>query len=140
MLLFDNPVLRYGLLLLGGLFLLALLYFIYVGVRALFREARQIARQAGHGPGAATSRAVARMALWSLFFLAFYFAAFLLGRRLGWWGVPAGAAALVAMVGGLLVAEKLLTVKPGDARGDVVVVTTVTGILALFAVVIWVAA
>lgn len=140
MLSFDNPLVRYGLLLVGGLFLLALLYFIYVGVRALFREARQIARQAGHSEGAATVRAAVRMAVWSLFFLAFYFAAFLLGRRLGWWGVPAGAVALVVMVGGLLVTEKLLTVKPGDTRGDVVVGATVAGILALFAVVIWVIA
>jgi hypothetical protein len=137
---FDNPMVRYGLLLVGGLFLLALLYFIYAGVRALYREARQIALQAGHPEGGATVRAAVRMAVWSLFFLAFYFAAFLLGRRLGWWGVPAGGAALVVMIGGLLVTEKLLTVKPGDVRGDVVVGTTLTGILALFAVVIWVAA
>jgi hypothetical protein len=137
---FDNSMVRYGLLLVGGLFLLALLYFIYAGVRALYREARQIARQAGHREGAAAVRAAVRMAVWSLFFLAFYFAAFLLGRRLGWWGVPAGAAALVVMIGGLLVTEKLLTVKPGDVRGDVVVGATLTGILALFAVVIWVAA
>lgn len=140
MLSFENPLLRYGLLLVGGLFLLALIYFIYVGVRALFREARQIARQAGHREGSATVRAVLRMGVWSLYFLAFYLVAFTLGKRLGWWGVPAAAAALVAMIGGLLVAEKLLTVRPGDGRADIVIGSTVASILALFAVVIWVAA
>jgi hypothetical protein len=138
--LFENPLVRYGLLLVGGLFLLALLYFIYVGVRALFRDARDIAREAGHKDGSATARAVVRMTLWSLFFLAFYFAAFLLGARLGWWAIPAGAAALIVMVGGLLVAEKVLTVRPGDGRADLVIGSTVTAILGLFVVVIWVAA
>lgn len=140
MLSFENPLFRYGLLLVGALFLVALLYFIYVGVRALFREARGIARQAGHREAGATVRAVVRMLIWALFFLAFYFAAFLLGKRLGWWGVPAGGAALVVMIGGLLVSEKVLTVRPGDARGDLVIGVTVTGVLALFAVVIWAAA
>lgn len=140
MLSLDTPWVRYGLLLVGGLFLLALLYFIYVGVRALFREARAIAHQAGHSGANAAARAVVRMTVWALFFLAFYLTAFLLGRRLGWWGVPAAAVALVAMIGGLLVAEKLLTVPPGDGRGNIVVGATVTGILALFGVVIWIAA
>jgi hypothetical protein len=140
MLSFENPLFRYGLLFVGGLFLVALLYFIFVGVRALFREARSIARQAGHREAGANVRAVVRMLIWALFFLAFYFAAFLLGKRLGWWGVPAGAAALVVMIGGLLVSEKVLTVRPGDARGDLVIGVTVTGVLALFAVVIWAAA
>jgi hypothetical protein len=140
MLLFDNPLLRYGLLLVGAVFLLALLYFVYAGVRALFREARDIARHAGHRDASATLRAMARMTVWALFFLAFYLAAFFLGRRLGWWGVPAGMGAFVVMVAGLLLAEKLLTVRPGDARADVGIGAAVTGILGLFAVVIWVAA
>jgi hypothetical protein len=140
MLSFDNPWVRDGLLLVGGLFLLALLYFIYVGVRALFVEAREIASRAGHRPAGAAARAVLRMAVWGLFFLAFYLTAFLLGRRLGWWGVPAAAVALAMMIGGLLVAEQLLTMQPGDTRGNVVVGAAVTGILALFAVVIWIAA
>jgi hypothetical protein len=138
--LFDNPLARYGLLLVAGLFLLALLYFIYVGARALFRDARAIARQAGHREGGATLRAIVRMTIWSLFFLAFYLAAFTLGKRLGWWAVPAAAAAMIVMIGGLLIAEKLLTVRPGDARADLVIGSTVTALLGLFAVVIWVAA
>jgi hypothetical protein len=140
MLSFENPPVRYGMMLVGGLFLVALLYFIYVGVRALFREARNIARAAGHGEDSAAVRAILRMAIWSLFFLGFYLAAFFMGRRMGWWGVPAGAVALVVMVGGLLATEKLLTVKPGDARGDLAIGVTVAGILALFGVVIWAAA
>jgi hypothetical protein len=136
---FDNPQFRYGSMLVGGLFLLALLYFIFFGVRALFREARGIAREAGHGAGSASMRATLRMVVWSLFFLAFYLCAFFLGRRLGWWGVPAGGVALVVMIGGLLATEKVLTVRPGDARGDLAVGVTVAGILALFAAVIWAA-
>jgi hypothetical protein len=140
MLSFENPLFRYGLLLVGGLFLLALLYLIYAGVRALFREARGIARAAGHRDISAAVRAAARMLIWSLFFLAFYLAAFLLGKRLGWWAVPAAGAALAVMIGGLLVTEKLLTIRPDDGRGDIVIGVTVAGILALFAVVIWAAA
>jgi hypothetical protein len=140
MLSFENPLVRYGMILVGGLFLVALLYFIYVGVRALFREARAIARDAGHREGSASARAILRMGTWSLFFLAFYLAAFFMGRRIGWWAVPAGALALVLMVAGLLVTEKVLTVKPGDARGDWTIGVTVAGMLALFAVVIWAAA
>jgi hypothetical protein len=140
MLFFDHPLLRYGVLLVGAIFLLALLYLVYAGVRALFREARDIARHAGHRDASATLRALVRMTVWALFFLAFYLAAFHLGKRLGWWGVPAGVAAFVAMVAGLLLAEKLLTVRPGDARADVVIGAAVSAILGLFAVVIWVAA
>ena len=137
MLSFDTPLVRYGVLLLGVLFLIALLYFVYIGVRALFREARRISMQAGHTEGSATLRAALRMLVWALFFLAFYFTGFLMTERIGWWAMPGSVAALVVMVGGLLVAEKVLTVKPGDARADVVLGSTISALLGLFAVVIW---
>jgi hypothetical protein len=45
----------------------------------------------------------------------------------------------VAMIWGLLLADKLLTVPPGDLRQQAVIGGTVTILLALFAAVIWLA-
>lgn len=139
MALFDNPLVRYAFLAVSVLFLAGLLYFVYVGVRALFRQARAIAREAGHREGSATARAILRMALWALFFLLFYLFAFFVGRRLGWWSLPPLVAGLVLMIAGLLLSDKLLTVRPGNARTQGLVGGTLAGLVAMFVVAIAVA-
>jgi hypothetical protein len=139
MTLFENSFVRYGLLGVGALFLAALLYFIYVGVRALFRDARQTAREAGYRDRSATLRAILRMTIWALFFGTFYLLAFFVGKRLGWWALPVAMLALVAMVWGLLLADRLLTVAPDDLRQQAGIGVTVAILLALFAGVIWIA-
>lgn len=136
MALFDDPLLRTAFLLIAALLLAGLLYFVFAGVRALFRRARQLAREAGHREGRAAVRAVLRMALWTLFFLLFYLFAFFTGRRLGWWALPPAAAGLVLMIAGLLLADKLLTVRPGDTRTQGVVGGTLVSLMALFMVAI----
>jgi hypothetical protein len=137
--LFENSIVRYGLMAVSALFLLALLYFIYVGVRALFREARRTAREAGYREGSAALRAILRMTIWAAFYGTFYLLVFFVGKRLGWWTLPVAGTALVAMIWGLLLADKLLTVPPGDLRRQAVIGGTVMILLALFAGVIWIA-
>jgi uncharacterized membrane protein len=134
--LFDNPLLRIAFLLIAALFLAGLLYFIFVGARALFRQARQIAREAGYREGSAAARAILRMAIWGLFFLLFYVFAFFTGKRLGWWALPPAVAGVVLMIAGLLLADKLLTVRPGDTRTQSVVGGTLVSLLAVFIVAI----
>jgi hypothetical protein len=77
-----------------------------------------------------------RMALWAMFFALFYFFAFFTGRRLGWWALPPAVVGLVLMIGGLLLADKLLTVRPDDARTQGVVGGTLVSLIALFIVAI----
>jgi Ca2+/Na+ antiporter len=132
MALFDNPLVRYAFLAVAALLLAGLLYFIYVGVRALFRQARQIAREAGHREAGATARAILRMTLWALFFGLFYLFAFFTGRRLGWWSLPLVVAGLVLMIAGLLLSDKLLTLRPDNGRAQSVVGGTLVTLLALF--------
>ena len=132
MTLFENALIRYAFIAVVVLVLGALLYFIFIGVRALFREARRTAREAGHREGSATVRAICRMAIWAAYFGAFYLLAFLVGKRLGWWAVPPVAAALVAMIWSLLLADRLLTVAPGDVRQQTGIGITVAAILAIF--------
>jgi xanthine/uracil permease len=139
MALFDNPLVRYAFLAVSALFLAGLLYFVYVGVRALFRQARQIAREAGHREASAAARAALRMALWALFFGLFYLFAFFTGRRLGWWSLPPVVVGLVLMIAGLLLSDKLLTVRPGNTRTQSLVGGTLVSLLALFVVAIVVA-
>jgi len=137
--LFDNIVVRYGLIAVSALFLLALLYFIYIGVRALFREARRVAREAGYREGSAAARAIVRMAIWAAFFGTFYLLIFFVGKRLGWWAFPLGAVGLVGMIWGLLLADRLLTVPPGDLRQQMIIGGTVTMLLLVFVGTIWLA-
>ena len=136
---FDNIVVRYGLIAVSALFLLALLYFIYIGVRALFREARRVAREAGCREGSASARAIVRMAIWAAFFGTFYLLIFFVGKRLGWWALPLGAVGLVGMIWGLLSADKLLTIPPGDLRQQMIIGGTVTILLLVFVGTIWLA-
>jgi hypothetical protein len=131
--LFDSAVTRYALIVLSVLFGAALLYFVFIGVRALFREARSIARGAGHTQGSAAVRALVRMTVWAVFFGLFYLLAFTLGKRLGWWAVPLVLAALAAMIWCLLLADRLLTVVPGDVRQQAGIAVTLLGMLGLFA-------
>jgi hypothetical protein len=136
MALFDHDVVRYAILIVSALLLAGLLYFVYVGVRALFRQARQVAREAGHREGAAATRAILRMASWAMFFALFYLFAFFAGKRLGWWAVLPAVAGLVLMVAGLLLADKLLTVRPGDTRTQSLLGGTLVSLLAVFVVAI----
>lgn len=128
--LFDSSFARYALIAVSVLFGAALLYFVFIGVRALFREARSIAAQAGHGQRSATFRAVVRMTVWAVFFGLFYLLAFTLGKRLGWWAVPLVLAALAAMIWSLLLADRLLTVVPVRQQAGIAV--TLLGMLGLF--------
>jgi hypothetical protein len=137
--LFDNLIVRYGLIAVSAVFLLALLYFIYIGVRALFRDARRTAREAGYRETSAAVRAVLRMLIWAAFFGTFYLLIFFVGKRLGWWALPLGAIGLVAMIWGLLLADKLLTIPPDDLRQQMVVLGTVTTLLLVFVGTIWLA-
>jgi hypothetical protein len=138
--LFDNSIVSSAFLALALAFLLGLVYFVFVGVRALFREARRVAREAGHREGSASVRAVVRMALWALFFGLFYLFAFFTGKRLGWWAVPVVAAGLILMIAGLLLADKLLTVRPGQVRTQGVIAGTLASEIALFVAAILLAA
>jgi hypothetical protein len=132
MALFDNPLVRYAFLAVASVFLAGLLYFIFIGVRALFRQARGIARQAGHREASATARAILRMTLWALFFGLFYLFAFFVGSKLGWWSLLPVVAGLVLMIAGLLLSDKLLTIRPGNIRAQGLVGGTLVSLLALF--------
>jgi hypothetical protein len=140
MTLFENTFLRYAFLAVVVLVLAALLYFIFVGVRALFRDARRIARQAGHRERSATVRAILRMTIWATYFGVFYLLAFLVGKRLGWWAVAPVAVALAAMIWSLLAADRLLTVAPGDVRQQTGIAIAVVVILGIFVAIIVMAA
>ena len=130
--LFENALARYALIAISALSVAALLYLVFLAVRALFRQARGIAREAGHPQGSATLRAVLRMSVWAAFFGLFYLLAFYLGKRLGWWAVPLVLAALAAMIWCLLLADRLLTVAPGDVRQQAGIAVTLVGMLGLF--------
>jgi hypothetical protein len=136
MAIFDHDVVRYAVLALSALLLAGLLYFVYVAVRALFRQALQIAREAGHQEGAAAARAILRMTSWAIFFALFYLFAFFAGKRLGGWAVLPAVVGLVLMVAGLLLADKLLTVRPGDVRTQSLVGATLVSLMVVFIVAI----
>ena len=120
-----------------GLLLLGLAYLGALGSRALFRQARQIAQQAGHRPRAAGVRAVVRMVLWSSYFAAFYFAVYLFGKRIGWWVIAPAVVAAALLIAGLLRADELLTVRPGDVRRQIGIGATLAALGALFGSAIW---
>jgi hypothetical protein len=136
MALFENVFFRYALLAVTVPIVGALLYFIWLGGRALFREALGIARQAGHRPRSAAVRAILRMAIWAAYFGAFYLLAFFVGKRLGWWAVPPVLLALAAMIWSLLLADRLLTVTPGNVRQQMGIGLTIALILLIFTIVI----
>jgi hypothetical protein len=81
-----------------------------VGARAIFRSSVATAREAGHAGMSASTRAVLRMVLWALAFLALTLFLHFVGKRMGWWALVPGIAALLAMIAGLLQADRLLTV------------------------------
>ena len=122
-----------------GLFGIGLVYFVFIGVRAIFRGARRTASAAGHGSTGAAMRATIRMALWSVFFGAFYLFLYLLGRRLGWWAALPGAAGLAAMIWALLQADRLLTVRAGDVRRQFGIGAGLVVLLGAFLSAIWLA-
>lgn len=131
--LFENALTRYALIAVSALALAALVYVVFLAMRALFREARGIAREAGHRQGSATLRAVLRMVVWAAFFGLFYLLAFSVGKRLGWWAAPLVLAALGAMIWSLLLADRLLTVPPGDVRLQTRIAVILAAMLGLFA-------
>lgn len=131
--LFENPLTRYTLYAVSALLLAALLYLVFIAARALLREARGIARAAGHPQGSATLRAVLRMVAWAAWFGVFYLFAFLVGKRLGWWAVPLVLAAFAGMIWSLLLADRLLTVLPGNRRQLAGIAVGVMGMLGLLA-------
>ena len=131
--LFENAITRYALLAVSVLALAALAYLVGIAVRALFREARGIARAAGHPQASAAFRAVLRMTIWAAFFGMFFFFAFCVGKRLGWWAAPVVLAALAGMIWCLLLADRLLTIPADRVREQAGIAVSVVGMLGLFA-------
>jgi hypothetical protein len=136
----DNALLQAILIGVMGLFGVGLVYFVFIGVRAIFRQARRIASGAGHLQRAATLRAVLRMAVWAVFFGAYYLFLYFLGLRLGWWAAIPAAIGLAGVIWGLLQADRLLTVDRDDVRQQVGIAATLTGLIAGYVSVIWFAA
>jgi hypothetical protein len=131
------PILLIGALLLLGA---GLAYFIFIGVRAIYRGASRTARDAGHAASGAGQRAILRMAVWAAFFGIFYGFLYFLGRWLGWWAVLPGLAGGVAMIVSLLQADRLLTVQRGAAWQQVGIALTIVVVLAAMVSVTWFAA
>lgn len=123
-----------------GLFGIGLVYFVVLGVRAIYRDARRTATEAGHRRGAAGVRAAVRMMVWALFFGAYYLLVYVLGRRLGWQAAVPAAVGLVAMVLALLQADRLLTVRREAVLQQVGIGAVIVVVLAVFVSVIWLAA
>lgn len=121
----------------GALAGAGLAYLAFLGARAIFRESRQTAREAGCREGTATVRAVLRMIVWALFFGIYYFFLFFLGRSIGWWAVVPALVGLAGMIWGVLEADRLLTVRPEAVRQQLGIATTLTVLIAGFISVIW---
>ena len=136
----DSGLLTLLLFAVLGLLGIGLIYFVYIGVRAIYREAWRTAREAGHRETSASVRAILRMGVWSLYFGAFYFLIYFLGRRIGWWAIIPVAAGLAAVVWALLQADRLLTIRSGDVRQQLGIGASLTGLIALFGSIIWFAA
>lgn len=136
----DNSLFRsilFGVLGLSGI---GLTYFVFLGARAIYREACRTAVQAGYPSAGAAVRALARMTVWALFFAAYYLFVYVLGRRLGWWAVAPSSAGLAAMIWALLQADRLLTVRPDALRAQLGIGAVIALVLAVFVCVIWLAA
>ena len=123
-----------------GLFGIGLVYFVVLGVRAIYRDARRTASEAGHRRGAAACARSMRMTVWALFFGAYYLLVYVLGRRLGWQAAVPAAVGLVAMVWALLQADRLLTVRPDAVLQQLGIGAVIVVVLAVFVSVIWLAA
>jgi len=123
-----------------GLFGIGLAYFVFLGVRAIYRDARQTALKAGHRRAAASVRALFRMTVWALFFAAYYLFVYVLGRRLGWQAALPSVVGLVAMVWALLQADRVLTVRADAVRQQLGIGAAIAVVLAVFVSVIWLAA
>lgn len=136
----DNALLQVLLIGVSGLFGAGLMYFVFIGVRAIFRQSQRIASSAGHLRGAAVWRAVLRMAVWAAFFGVFYLFLYFLGLRIGWWALIPAAIGLAGIIWGLLQADRLLTVDAEDVRQQVGIAATLTGLMAGFVSIIWFAA
>ena len=118
---------------LGGLGLLGigLVYFIFIGARAIYRDARRKALEAGHRRTGARLRAILRMTLWAIFFGGSFFScsssdgAFKPGplRPRQWVG---------AMIWALLQADRLLTMSADNVRGHVHIGAAIAAVLGAF--------
>jgi len=137
---FENDLVRYAFLAIFALVLAGLLYFVSLGARALFRQAQELARGAGYSGRSASVRAMVRMGLWAAYFAAFYLLAFYLGKRLAWWAVPGVAAALAVTVWSLVLADRLLTVTPGNVRAQAGIGGTLAVTLGIFVAIILIVA
>lgn len=102
-----------------------------IGARAIFRRAVRTASAAGHDPASASARAAVRMVLWSLSFAALILFLHFVGKRMGWWAIVPGIAGLLAMIAGLLQADRLLTT-PRGATGPLVVALVLSVALLAF--------
>jgi hypothetical protein len=130
-------VVLFGVLLLFGA---GLAYFIFVGVRAIYRSTAKTARAAGHGARGAGLRATVRMAIWAAFFGVFYAFLYFLGRSIGWWAVLPGIIGCAAMIFGLLQADRLLTIPRSASGQHAVIALTIIVVLGALASVTWLAA
>jgi len=135
----DN-VLTFILIGVGALAGAGLGYLAFIGARAIFRESRQTAREAGCREGTARVRAVLRMIVWALFFGIYYFFLFFLGRSIGWWAALPALVGLAGMIWGVLEADRLLTVRPEAVRQQLGIAATLTLLITGFISVIWWAA
>jgi hypothetical protein len=136
----DNSLFQFILFGVLGLFGIGLAYFVFIGVRAIYREARRTASEAGHSRAAAAVRALVRMTVWAAFFGAYYLFVYVLGRRLGWQAAVPSAVGLVAMIWALLQADRVLTVRPDAVRQQLGIGVTIAVVLVVFVSVIWLAA
>ena len=134
---FDTGLFAWILIGVLGLFGIGLAYFVAIGTRAIYRDARRTAAEAGHRRGPAAVRALIRMTVWALFFGAYYLFVYVLGRRLGWQAAVPSAVGLMAMVWALLQADRLLTISPHAVRQQLGIGVTIAVVLAVLVSVIW---
>jgi hypothetical protein len=124
-----------GLLLAAGLG-----YFIFIGVRAIYRGASATAQEAGHSHASAGRRATVRMLVWALSFGVLYFFLYFLGRRIGWWAVIPGALGVIAIIFALLRADRLLTSRPGAGSQQLTIGLVIVAVFAMLMSITWYAA
>jgi hypothetical protein len=131
------PVLLVGVLVLLGA---GLAYFIFIGVRAIYRGASKTARGAGHTDAAAGLRAILRMTVWSAFFGLLYAFLYFLGRSIGWWAAIPGILGGIAIIFCLLQADRLLTIPRGAAGQQLTIGVTIVAVFAVLVSITWFAA
>jgi len=125
----------FGLLLAAGLG-----YFVFIGVRAIYRGASATAQEAGHSHAGAGLRAMLRMFVWALSFGLLYFFLYFLGRRIGWWAVVPGVLGVIGVIFALLRADQLLTLRPGANRQHVGIAVIIAAVFAILMSITWFAA